>query len=249
MDRTTLPTAVTPGFVNPLTGHHVTPGKILGYRRDGRPIRVIAGGSGEGDPGGDEDGGSTDDQAGANDGQDDDKTKTPKITGEFDPDRHARALAAAREGEKKAKEARKAADERLAAVLKAAGLTPDGKTDPAEQLKAAAAERDKAVARARETAVELAVYKSAGKAGADPDAVLDSRGFLAQVADLDPDAADFPDKVTAAIKAAVKANPKLASTPTGQGPGKQGTDHSGAGGQKGKPKNLTDAITAKLGGS
>jgi hypothetical protein len=247
VDPNALPTAITPGFINPLTGHHVIPGKVLGYRRNGQPIRVIAGGSGEGDDNGGEgdDGDADGDQDGTAD-QDDDGKKA-KIKGDLDPDRAARAIAAAREGEKKAKAEKKAAEERVAAILKAAGLTPDGKTDPAEQLKAAAAERDKAVARARDTAVELAVYKRAGKAGADPDAILDSRGFLGSVAELDPDAADFGDKVTAAIKAAVKANPKLAAT-TGQGAGKQGADHNGGGGQKGKPKNLTEAITARLGG-
>jgi len=225
-------------------------GRIIGYRRDGRPIRLAAGGSGEGGDGtgtANDTGGTSntgDDGQADKDGQD--GTKTPDIKGDVDPERAARAIAAARESEKKAKERAKATEERLAAVLKAAGLTPDGKTDPAEQLKAAAAERDKAVSRARDTAVELAVYKSAGKAGADPDAVLDSRGFLAQVSDLDPDAADFGDKVTAAIKAAVKANPKLAAA-TGSA-GKQGADHSGAGGQKSKPKTLHDAIAAKLGG-
>lgn len=245
MDPNTLPTADL-GFVNPLTGQRTIPGKILGYRRDGRPIRVVAGGSGEGDTGA---GGDTGDDQTGDTGQDDDGSRKPDIKGDLDPDRAARAIAAARDGEKKAKEAKKAADDRLAAVLKAAGLTPDGKTDPAEQLKAAAAERDKAVARARDTAVELAVYKSAAKSGADPDAVLDSRGFLSSVAELDPDAADFADKVTAAIKAAVKANPKLSAT-AAQGAGKQGADHNGAGGkQPAKSKSLEEAITAKLGGS
>ena len=248
MDPRTLPTAITPGaFVNPVNGHLVIPGKVLGYRRDGRPIRVIAGGNGEGDEtGGDDGDGDADDQADDN-GKDDGK-KTPKIDGDFDPERAKRSLAAAREAEKKAKADKKAADERVAAVLKAAGLTPDGKEDPAEQLKAAAAKADQATAKARDTAVELAVYKSAGKAGADPDALLDSRGFLSQVADLDPEAADFRDKVTTAIKAAVKANPKLAAEAP-KGTGRQGADHSGnGGGQAGKPKNLTEAIAARLGG-
>ncbi|RLK13320.1 hypothetical protein DER29_4338 [Micromonospora sp. M71_S20] len=248
MDPNTLPTAITPGFINPLTGHHVIPGKVLGYRRNGLPIRVVAGGSGEGDGGGSDGGDGSDGGQDSGDAGQDGDGKTPKIVGEFDKERHERALAAAREGEKKAKAEKKAAEERVAAILQAAGLTPDGKTDPAEQLKAAAAERDKAVARARDTAVELAVYKRAGKAGADPDAVLDSRGFLSSVAELDPDAADFGDKVTAAIKTAVKANPKLAATTAGQGPGKQGADHTGGGGDKSKPKTLHDAVAAKLGG-
>jgi len=223
-------------------------GQIIGYRRDGRPIRLAAGGSADSSNGSDSSD-SAGTGAGSDDGQDgdadagDDTGKTPQIRGEFDPDRAKRAIQAARDGERKAKEAAKAASDRLAAVLKAAGLTPDGKEDPAEQLKAAVAERDAAVAKVRDTAVELAVYRSAGKAGADPDALLDSRAFLAAVKDLDPDAADFGDKVTAAIRAAVKSNPKLAATLS---PGRQGADHTG--GRTTKPKTLQDAVARRLGG-
>jgi hypothetical protein len=205
--------------------------------------------NGGGDDGGDgSSGGGT--GSGANsDGDDAGKAddNAPKIDGDFDADRARRAIAAARDAEKKAKGDAKVAKDQVAAILAAAGLKPDGTKDPAEQLKEAAAKADAAEKRARDTAVELAVYKSAGKAGADPDALLDSRGFLTAVADLDPDAADFGDKVTTAIKAAVKNNSKLAADGA-KGPGKQGADHSGNGGQKPKPKNLTEAIAARLGG-
>ncbi|MEU7590684.1 hypothetical protein AB0A95_30885 [Micromonospora sp. NPDC049230] len=245
MDRRTLPTADL-GFVNPHTGHRTVPGKILGYRRDGRPIRVIAGGSGEGDTGTGT-GGDTDGDPAGDTGQDDDGTKTPKIVGEFDKERHERALAAAREGEKKAKAEKKAADERVAAVLKAAGLTSDGKTDPAEQLKAAAEERDKATQKLRDKSLRLAVRENADKAGVDATAVIDSSSFRDATAELDPDAADYDDQVVAAMKKALKANPRLAAT-AAQGAGKQGADHNGGGSQKSKPKNLTEAIAARLGG-
>ncbi|MBN1174557.1 MAG: hypothetical protein JXA67_20480, partial [Micromonosporaceae bacterium] len=137
---------------------------------------------------------------------------------------------------------------RTDAILKAAGLTPDGKTDPAEQLKAALAERDTAAAAARQTAVELTVYRTAGKAGADPDALLDSRTFLTAVAELDPAGADFADKVTDAIKTAVKTNPKLAAAtaPAGQGPAKQGADITGGGSTKQRPAGLGAAIAARM---
>ncbi|MFI5852275.1 hypothetical protein ACIA7R_31370 [Micromonospora chalcea] len=235
-----------PGFVNPLTGHHVTPGTVLGYRRDGRPILLIAGGSGEGD-GGAGDGGTDGDQDGDPAGQDGDGKKA-KIEGDFDPDRAARAIAAAREDAKKAKAESKAKDERIAAILKAAGLTPDGKTDPAEQLKAAAAERDKAQQKLRDKSLRLSVREYADKAGVDPTATLDSSAFRESVAELDPDADDYDDQVLAAMKKALKANPRLAADTGTKGAGKQGADHSGAGGQKSKPKTLEEAITAKLGG-
>lgn len=218
-----------------------------------RTARVPRGGWHREDPSTGGDGGAPGHNNGGSDGTgkaDDDATdKGPKIDGDFDAERARNSIAAARAAESKAKAEKKASDERVAAILKAAGLTPDGKTDPAEQLKAAAAERDTATARARETAIELAVYKTAGKAGGDPDALLDSRDFHKAVAGLDPDAADFGDKVTAAIKTAVKTNTKLSATPAGQGPGKQGADHSGSGGgQNSKPKTLAEAISAKLGG-
>jgi hypothetical protein len=194
----------------------------------------------------DDDAAATDADQGADSGQGDDAKTGPKYEGEFDKARHERALAAARAAEQKAKAETKAERDRVAAILKAAGLTPDGTTDPAEQLKAAATERDKAIAQARDAAIELTVYKRASKAGADPDALLDSRGFLAAVAELDPSAADFGDKITDAIKAAIKANPKLSATATqgGQGPARQGADHGGGGNGRPRANGLGAAITA-----
>ncbi|MFD8948987.1 hypothetical protein ACFV0B_09060 [Streptomyces xanthophaeus] len=69
-----------------------------------------------------------------------------------------------------------------------------------------------AQAQARQTAVELAVYRTAATAGADPDALLDSRQFADSLANVDP---ANTDAVTAAIKAAVLANPRLGVKVTG----------------------------------
>jgi hypothetical protein len=66
---------------------------------------------------------------------------------------------------------------------------------------------------ARERAVDLAVYRAAPTAGADPDALLDSASFRKRVADLDPAADGFADKVAGAITAALQANPRLAAAP------------------------------------
>ncbi|MGI5350215.1 hypothetical protein ACQEU8_36590 [Streptomyces sp. CA-250714] len=76
---------------------------------------------------------------------------------------------------------------------------------------------------ARQTAVELAVYRTAREAGGDPDALLDSRSFAAAVAELDPtDTA----AVKAAVEAAVTANPKLAVQQPA-GPPRSGAEFSG----------------------
>lgn len=86
-----------------------------------------------------------------------------------------------------------------------------------EQL--TAAQRD-----ARERAVDLAVYRAAPNAGADPDSLLDSTAFRRRVADLDPASDGFADKVTAAITETVKAQPRLA---TSQAPARSGGEITG----------------------
>lgn len=54
--------------------------------------------------------------------------------------------------------------------------------------------------------MELAVYKAAGAADADPNALLDSRQFMAALKGVDPTDAEA---VTKAIAAAVDANPRF----------------------------------------
>lgn len=238
--RSTLLAAIGPAYRGPV--RRDDPGGPAGNANNG--------GAGGGDNGT----GGTGDGDGGKPADDD---KTPKIDGDFDPERAARAIAAAREAEKKAKERAQNAEQQrqamLDAVAVALGLKPDPKADPAELVKQAATERDKAVAKAREQAIELAVYKAAGKAGGDPTALLDSRTFLTSLKDLDPDASDFAAKVSDAIKAAVKDNPRLAapqsSAQGGQGPARQGTAHTGGTGTRQRPTSLGAAIAARLGGS
>lgn len=91
--------------------------------------------------------------------------------------------------------------DRVEAILKAAGIKPD-EADPAEAAKAAAAE---AAAAKR----ELAVFRAAADAGADPSRLLDSNTFLSSVAGLDP---NDGAAISAAITAAVAANPLLKAT-------------------------------------
>jgi hypothetical protein len=80
------------------------------------------------------------------------------------------------------------------------------------------------------------VYRAAATAGADPDALLDSRSFAQAVADLDPsDTAG----ITAAITAAVQANPRYALTP--QGPQRGGTEFNA------QPQQITAEQFARMG--
>ncbi|MBF6332383.1 hypothetical protein [Nocardia transvalensis] len=108
--------------------------------------------------------------------------------------------------------------EEIASTLgKALGLVPDEvPADPAELLAQATAKAEQAQAlsdqratEARAARVELALYRAADAAGADATTLLDSRSFLATVADLDPSAAEFDDHITTAVERALADNPKF----------------------------------------
>ncbi|MFD3520419.1 hypothetical protein [Streptomyces sp. NPDC058653] len=152
------------------------------------------------------------------------KAKAPKFEGDFDPARFEKlvenlrgdvaAEKAKREAaEQKAQDDQAAMQKRFAAAL---GLEPDEEKPltPEELTKKLAEEQTRTKAsddRARQTTVELAVYKTAGTHGGDPDALLDSRSFANAIAKLDPAADGFDTEVGKAVKAAVEANKKLAA--------------------------------------
>lgn len=69
--------------------------------------------------------------------------------------------------------------------------------------------------------VELAVFRTAEKAGADPNRILDSRAFedfLADNVNADPGDQAFNGEVADAIKAFVQENPQFAAQPAGPAP-------------------------------
>ena len=155
------------------------------------------------------------------------KAKAPKFEGEFDPAKFEKLVANIRgdvDAEKAKREAAEAQVKKIeqdqADFMKKMatlfGVTTDDEKPPtpeelAQQLAEEQTRTKASDDRARQTAVELAVYKTAGKHGGDPDALLDSRSFANAIANLDPAAADFADQVGAAIKAAVDSNSKLAA--------------------------------------
>jgi hypothetical protein len=152
------------------------------------------------------------------------KGKTPKFEGEFDPAKFEKLVENLR-GDVEAEKAKrtaaetKAADDQAAFMKKVAaafGIETDEAKPPtpeelAKQLDEARGETKESRAQARQTQVELAVYKTAGTHGGDPDALLDSRSFANAIAKLDPSAADFSEAVGKAVKAAVDSNAKLAA--------------------------------------
>lgn len=152
------------------------------------------------------------------------KGKSPEFKGDFDPAKFQKLVENLRgdvEAEKAKRTAaeQKAKDDQAAFMKKVAGAfgieTDEQKPPTPEELSAQLAEaqtRTKASDdRARQTQVELAVYKTAGKHGGDPDALLDSRSFAKAIEKLDPSDDGFGEAVAKAVKAAVDSNSKLAA--------------------------------------
>ncbi|CAK7288676.1 hypothetical protein [Streptomyces misionensis] len=187
------------------------------------------------------------------------KGKAPKFEGEFDPAKFERLVENLRGDVEKEKARREAAEQKAAEqqadlmkkVAAAFGLetgeekppTPEELTQKLAEEQARTKEFEDA---ARQTQVELAVYKSAGKHGGDPDALLDSRGFANAIAKLDPASGSFAADVEAAVKQAVEANPKLAAKPSE--PAKPAVPAGGApmGGAPGGKKQLGAADVARM---
>lgn len=154
------------------------------------------------------------------------KAKAPKFDGDFDITRFEKLVENLRSDVASEKDKREAAEkvfekkaaEQQADLLKkvAAAFGLDTGTEqpptPEELTKKLSEEQARTKefeAAARQTQVELAVHRTAGKHGGDPDALLDSRGFAQAIAKLDPAAPDFAASVEQAVKTAVEANPKL----------------------------------------
>ncbi|MGO7983621.1 hypothetical protein ACC691_37900, partial [Rhizobium johnstonii] len=79
-----------------------------------------------------------------------------------------------------------------------------------------------------------------GANGGNPDALLDSNTFLANVQSLDPASADFSTSVAAAIKAAVASNPTLKAA---RAAGASTVDNPGGTGETGQ---ITEAQLAQM---
>ena len=119
-----------------------------------------------------------------------------------------------------------AADEARNELLQKLGLTKEGEAapDPAQIAKDLAAERTAKTTTAR----ELAIFKAASAAGADPAKLLDSNSFMTSVQGLDP---TDGNAVAAAITAAVTAN---ASLKAARAAGASTVDLGGGSGEQGQ---------------
>lgn len=117
-------------------------------------------------------------------------------------------------------------------IAKAFGAKTDTPPDPAALAEQVATEKKNA----REAAVQLAVYRNASAAGANPDALLDSASFLRTLAEVDP---SDPAAVTAAIHTATEANPRLKAVAEDPFPsaGQAGIGVAGGGAVPGDPRS------------
>ncbi len=169
-----------------------------------------------------------------------------KIEGDLDPARAAKAIESARAAEAR----EKAKYVELTTMLKQALGIEDKKVDPAKVAEALAAQNSEVAEKLRRAEVRNGVLRVASKLGADAEALDDSKAFEATVASLDPSSSTFLDDVETAIKAAVKANPRLKSAEQ-QTPKvtRAGVPLNGAGpdGKPSKPASLADAIQARFG--
>ncbi|MBF8186327.1 hypothetical protein ITP53_11315 [Nonomuraea sp. K274] len=241
------------------------PGEIIGYRKDGRPIRLIAGGSSENDTPPANDGTETDPQGDGSQQQDppaDDDAGTGDDASKGDGDASKGKSGddlefwkrKSRENENRAKQNKQAADKaqaeaktQLDKIAELLGLKSKSE-DPKQLADQLTAKLGGAETALREKTVELEVYRAAGNHGGDASALLDSRSFLKAVAALDPDDDGFADAVADAIKTAVKANPKLAAAETKTPPKRSGVENPGAPGGGGKrAAGLAGAISNHYG--
>jgi hypothetical protein len=252
MQKRTLPRLAGAGWAHPYASGPFDP-YLYADGGDGGDTESDSGGSdddGSDDAGGDDAGGTGDD-SGTDDADDKDdkpKPRTPaKKDGDEDPAaelarlrkelKQANADAAKARTTAKKNAAEEAKAELVQQMGRALGLIKDDKDEAPDPAKLTA-EIERATAAHRETAIELAVYRSASRHGADPEALTDSRSFLSSIKDLDPSDEGFAKAVSAAIKAAVTENPKLKAQ--GQAPARASGDFSGSSG--GRPDN--DSIEA-----
>jgi len=106
----------------------------------------------------------------------------------------------------KTKAAEEARKELAQTIGKALGLVEDEPIDPAKLT----AQLTQSQTQARQAQVELAVFRAASDTDADPAALLDSRTFLAKVADIDP---TDGEAIKQAIADVVASNPRLGKAP------------------------------------
>lgn len=156
--------------------------------------------------------------------------------GQFDPERAWKLIESLRAentqhktGRQTAEQTATQAQERLTAMLKAAGISPDGTEtiDPEEAAAALNERAERAEGIAFRSAVESQMYRHSGNLGADVEGILDSNRALEFFSDeldkvegiteLDPGSKKFAAAVEQALAATLEEHPRFKQA-AGQGP-------------------------------
>lgn len=205
---------------HPLTHEAIRP---LGFRKDGRAIWPIMGGDdttppSDGTPPPADPPKEETPPAEAPKGDEEGKGGKSAILADLAKERDARQAL-----EKQIADLQSAQQAQLDGLAKALGFKQDDTPpDPAKLTEQLTAEQTKA----REAAVQLAVYRSPAAKDADVDGLLDSTSFQRSLADVDPtDTA----AVDAAVKAFVDANPRFKAGDNFPSPGQAGIGVTGGG--------------------
>lgn len=228
--------------------------EIIGYRKNGRPIHLIQGGSAPDPAGGNPGGTGTGNDpsgTGADPGGNAGGTGAPggstppsgtpgPYDGITDPV-ELRAIAnrlqaeAAQAGGKSREQARAQAaaaaqQETLQKVAEALGLAPHANADPAELQRSIAQLTEQTQEKDR----ELAIYRAALAPGMNVNVgrLTDSRAFIRSMKDVDPNADDATAVITQKIRDALTSDPSLQAV---QVRGGGSLEHSGGAGDPNKP--------------
>ncbi|WP_345486038.1 hypothetical protein, partial [Planotetraspora phitsanulokensis] len=135
-------------------------------------------------------------------------------------------------------------------IGKALGLISDEEEKPVDpqtvidtltsERDTTAKERDSEKERHRRALIELAVHRASTKAGADPDALLDSRSFVKSVREMNPDDENFSTQLSDAIALAMENNPKFQAATQAGPPARSGGEFAGGpGGRASSPTETT----------
>ena len=222
-----------PRKFHPLTGALIVP---VGYRKDGRAIWPVMGASDDPPPADPppSDPPPADPPVGDDPPSDPDDGKGGKdaILADLAKERDKRQAL-----ERTVTEMQTAHQAQMDALAKAFGLKSDDDPPDAEALTAQVQAEQ---AKAREAALQLAVFRAAPQHEANASRLLDSASFLASLKEVDPTDADA---VGNAIKAAVEADEMFKATPAPTTPPFPGGPRSSATPRAG---SLGEAIANKL---
>ncbi|MGJ9487113.1 hypothetical protein ACRQFN_02285 [Actinotignum sp. GS-2025e] len=142
-----------------------------------------------------------------------------------------------------ADEARNEIVDKIATALGIKADKPPTVEELTAQVETASAKTAEAENRATASARELAVYKAARAAGADPDALLDSRGFVDTIQNIDPTDSDAIGK---AIKDACEKNPRFKAAPQAGTAYRIPVSGTGSTAKNANEITLADAFAARM---